>query len=88
MSAPCPRFGFIVHAGRGQNANSLGRALKDLLAPTGLVVDETEDRATAIVVTREGSQATESDRHTVIGLLQGELNAPGATVSDLVDLSY
>jgi hypothetical protein len=88
MSAPCPRFGFIVQAAMGQDASTLGRALKERLAPTGLAVNETDGRAPAIVITREGSQATESDRQLVIALLGGDLDADGATVSDLVDLSY
>jgi len=46
------------------------------------------EAASTIVVTREGSQATESDRQLVILLLGNELGAADATVSDLLDLNY
>jgi hypothetical protein len=78
-------YGFIVRAAAGQDADALRRSLAEQLAPAGLVVD---DRALApIVVTREGSQATETDRQLVIALLADEVNAGDATVSDLIDLS-
>ena len=85
MSAPCPTFGFIVHPARDQDANAVRRELAERLAATGLVVDV---RASHIVVTREGSQATDSDRQLVIELLNGEMKAGAATLSDLVDLNY
>ena len=88
MSAPCPMFGFLVHAPSIQDAGALRQTLAERLASAGLLVDERRTRADAIVITREGSQATESDRQLVIALLGGELNAADATVSDLVDLSY
>ena len=85
MSAPCPMYGFIVRAG-DQDTGALRRRLVKRLAPIGWAVDE--HREHSIVVTRDGSQATESDRQLVIDLLAGELDDPGATVSDLVDLNY
>ena len=85
MSAPCPSFGFVVRTAAGRDADALRRSLTERLAPAGLVVDDR--RATSIVIIREGSQATESDRQLVIGLLAGELNAGDATVSDLIDLN-
>jgi hypothetical protein len=85
MSAPCPMFGFIVRAA-DRDAGALRRRLAQQLAPIGLAVDEHRDHS--IVVTRDGSQATESDRQLVIDLLEGELDAADATVSDLVDLNY
>lgn len=88
MSAPCPMFGFLVRAPSDWDAGALRRGLSERLASAGLVIDERRTRADAIVITREGSQATESDRQLVIALLSDELNAAGATVSDLVDLSY
>jgi len=88
MSAPCPTFGFLVRAPSDWDAGALRRGLSERLASAGLVVDERRTRADAIVITREGSQATESDRQLVIALLSDELNVAGATVSDLVDLSY
>ena len=87
MSAPCPRFGFIVSAAPTQDMNALRRSLVARLSATGLELT-TGDDALSIVITREGGQATESDRQLVIGLLNGELDAGAATVSDLVDFNY
>jgi hypothetical protein len=78
-------FGFMVRPASDQDAGALRRELSDRLGATGLVVDELES---TIVITREGSQATEMDRQLVIALLENELNADGAAVSELVDLSY
>jgi hypothetical protein len=86
MSAPCPIFGFIVRASSLDAARRLRAELAERLSENGLLVDAARDRA-SLVVTREGSQATDSDRHLVIDLLEGELNAGDATVSDLVDLA-
>lgn len=88
MSAPCPIFGFVVHTAAGRDAHALARVLKERLATSGLVVDETERSAATLVITREGSQATESDRQLVIDLLEDDASARGATVSQLVDLTY
>ena len=88
MSAPCPTFGFIVRTAPSQDTSELRRALARRLGAAGLLVDESGDRAGAIVITRDGSQATESDRQLVIALLDGDLHIAGATVSDLVDLTY
>ena len=88
MSVPCPTFGFIVRTVPSQDTSALRRALATRLGTAGLVVDESADRAGAIVITRDGSQATESDRQLVIALLDGDLHIAGATVSDLVDLTY
>ena len=85
MSAPCPSFGFVVRTPAGRDAGALCRSLTERLAPAGLVVDDR--RESSIVITREGSQATESDRQLVIGLLADELHAGDATVSDLIDLN-
>jgi hypothetical protein len=87
MSAACPRFGFIVRPAPTQDVQAFARALTERLAVTGLEV-ETTGAMTSLVVTREGSQATESDRQLVIGILSRELTAGAATVSDLVDLNY
>jgi hypothetical protein len=85
MSAPCPTFGFIVRATADRDAGALRRTLTERLAPAGLLVDDR--RETTIVITREGCQATESDRQLVIALLADELNVGNATVSDLIDLN-
>ena len=88
MSAPCPRFGFIVDTAPTQDVTALRRALAERLAAAGLELQAESGGTSTIVITREGSQATESDRQFVIDLLDRELNAGAATVSDLVDLSY
>ena len=85
MSAPCPIFGFTVRAASDRDAQALRRDLSQRLADAGLIITEA---ASTIVVTREGSQATESDRQLVILLLGNELGAADATVSDLLDLNY
>lgn len=87
MSAPCPRFGFTVTAAPTQDADALRRSLADRLSTTGLELTTGGDAST-ILITREGSQATESDRQLVIGVLNDAPNASGSRVSDLVDLNY
>ena len=92
MSAPCPTFGFIVYGASDHDASGLCNELAARLADTGLVVDHAAGhaagRASALVVTREGSQATESDRQLVLELLNAFPNAAAVKVSELVDLSY
>ena len=88
MSAPCPIFGFIVHVPTGVEANAFRRELSRHLEPIGLIAKDSEVGAATIVITREGSQATESDRQLVIAFLEHELAAGNATVSALVDLGY
>lgn len=88
MSAPCPTFGFIVHVSPDHDASALRSELAERLADTGLVVSRIGGVATELVITREGTQATESDRQLVIELLNGFPNAGTVKVSDLVDLNY
>lgn len=85
MSTPCPRFGFVVRPASPKDADALRRELTERLAVSGLEIGGTTSE---IVITREGSQATESDRQQVIAILDDELNTVQATVSDLVDLAY
>lgn len=87
MSAACPRFGFIVSAPPTEDTRAFARAVTERLAVTGLEVEATADTA-SLVITREGSQATESDRQFVIDILRDELKTTAAKVSDLVDLNY
>jgi len=86
MSAACPRFGFIISSAPAQRATALVQALAERLATAGLEVDASQAGA-AIVITREGSQATEDDRQFVIAMLD-DMDAGAAIVSDLVDLNY
>jgi len=87
MSAACPKFGFIISAPPTEDTRVFARALTERLTVTGLEVEAT-DHTASLVITREGSQATESDRQLVIGILRAELRTTAATVSDLVDLNY
>jgi hypothetical protein len=87
MSAPCPKFGFIISAPPTEDTRAFARAVTERLAVTGLEVEATDGIA-SLVITREGSQATESDRQLVIGILRDELGTTTAKVSDLVDLNY
>ena len=64
MTAPCPTFGFIVRATADRDAGALRRTLTERLAPAGLLVDDR--RETSIVITRDGSQATEARRRKAI----------------------
>jgi hypothetical protein len=88
MSAPCPTFGFIVHVPPDHNATALYIELAARLADTGLVVSRTGNRSSDLVVTRDGTQTTESDRQLVIELLKPVVSADAVNVSDLVDLTY
>jgi len=88
MSAPCPTFGVIVHVSPDHDAGALHHALVARLADAGLVVSHVGDRTAKLVVTREGTQATDSDRQLVIESLSTLASPNAVTVSDLVDLSY
>ena len=82
MSAPCPRFGFIVTL-----APEEPRIVEDfqrLLSGYGL--DATRAGALAFVITREGSQATNNDREIVRNWSNRWSNVASITVGDLVDL--
>ena len=87
MTAACPRFGFIISTGPTEDRRVLAQALTERLAATGLEVEAT-DGAASLVITREGSQTTESDRQLVLAILRDELNTTMTKVSDLVDLNY
>jgi hypothetical protein len=88
MSAPCPRFGFIITAASMQAAEALRHVLIEHPATTGLEIEPSADNSSTLIVTREGSQATDGDRQLIMVLLNGELKAGGARVYDLVDLNY
>jgi hypothetical protein len=88
MSAPCPTFGFIVHVSPDHDGTAVHTELAARLADTGLVVSSAGTRSSDLVVTRDGTQATESDRQLVIELLSPVVSADAVNVSDLVDLSY
>jgi hypothetical protein len=88
MSAPCPTFGVIVHVSPDHDAGALHRELVARLADSGLVVTHVGGRDSELVLTREGTQATESDRQLLIELLSTLASPDVVNISDLVDLTY
>ena len=87
MSAPCPTFGFIVrilsHGPRGDNAG-IRDELNRMLDANGLV-GSAGVRAGELIVTRDGSPATDADRQQVMAWATSR--DVHIDVSDIVDLS-
>ena len=83
MSAPCPRFGFVVALSSHEP-----RVVEDLhrfLTGQGLEAARAGG-ALEFVVTREGGQATNNDREIIREWSQRWSNVASVTVGDLVDL--
>jgi len=83
MSAPCPRFGFLVTL-----APQEPRVVEDLhrfLTGHGLEASRAGG-ALAFIVTRDGGQATNNDREIVRDWSDRCSNVPSITIGDLVDL--
>ena len=87
MSAPCPRFGFKVsfrdatpHSG---DVNSLVDDIIGFLDQHGLLAQR---RGSELIVTREGSQATDSDRRLVIAWADQRPDHARIEVGDLRDI--
>jgi uncharacterized protein YggL (DUF469 family) len=92
MSAPCPMLGFTVlidlHDAVDESRSvALTQTLTELLAAHGLVASGGGRRQMLFVVSREGSQATETERELVQRWASGWSDEAAITVSDLVDLS-
>ena len=82
MSAPCPRFGFIVTL-----APEEPRIVEDFQRLlTGHGLEATRAGTLAFIVSREGSQATNNDREIVRAWSNRWSNVALITVGDLVDL--
>lgn len=92
MSAPCPILGFTIRADLDESAResqgaALAQSLTELLATHGLVASGGGRRQLLFIVSREGSQATESERQLVERWAAEWSQVAAITVSDLVDLS-
>jgi len=90
MSAACPTFGFRVRIASRTDDPAMRRAVIDDLRAfatrEGLVARPSLSSA-EVVVTRDGSQATDADRGAVARWGEGWVHAAEIEVGDLVDLS-
>lgn len=87
MSAPCPIFGFVLYArllDSSADVGALRASLAEFLDANGL--DLTSSGAVDCVVTREGSQTTNSDRELVLEWAARWAHVATIDVSDLIDL--
>jgi uncharacterized protein YggL (DUF469 family) len=92
MSAPCPILGFTVlvelnESAAESRAEALSQSLTELLAAQGLEASGGGRLQRLLVVSREGSQATEAERQLVESWASDWSDVATITVSDLVDLS-
>jgi uncharacterized protein YggL (DUF469 family) len=92
MSAPCPMLGFTVLVDLHDSVDEsraavLAQSLTELLAAHGLAASGGGRRQLLFVVSREGSQATETERALVQRWASEWSGEAAITVSDLVDLS-
>jgi uncharacterized protein YggL (DUF469 family) len=90
MSAPCPIFGFVVtirlrDAKTESESTSLIDDLVRALESNGLIVGRGADRL-EVVISREGSQATHSDRELVLEWAERWSSIADIHISDLIDL--
>lgn len=83
MSAPCPTFGFTVRL-HHENADFLA-ALNALLEEHGLASDVVSRAPLTLAVSREGTQATDTDRALIIAWAARRAEIP-VSVSELFDL--
>jgi uncharacterized protein YggL (DUF469 family) len=92
MSAPCPTFGFLVHArlrdARAKaDANALRESLIEVIEANGLETGGGGgERTLDYAISREGSQATHADREVVLEWASRWSGVAEIEVSDLVDL--
>jgi uncharacterized protein YggL (DUF469 family) len=92
MSAPCPVFGFVVRAtidatvGR-ETIDALIDDLVELLEANGMTMGGGGDRLLEFVISRDGAQATDTDRQLVIEWAGSWAHVARFDVSDLVDLN-
>jgi uncharacterized protein YggL (DUF469 family) len=92
MSAPCPVFGFVltirVHESMSDtDADAFMVELIRFLEANGLTAHGTAARIIELVISRDGSQATDADRELVVEWLSRRANVGTQEVSDLIDLS-
>jgi uncharacterized protein YggL (DUF469 family) len=92
MSAPCPVFGFVVHATLHEGspddaADDLRNDFIEMLESNGLMTGGGGHRTLEFVVNREGGQATNADRELVAAWAARWTRVATIAVSDLTDLS-
>ena len=88
MSAPCPIFGFVVRAriiGESADADALRADLVEFLEANGLEIASSR-RGFEYVISRDGSQATNSDRELVLEWAKRSTSLAVIHVSELFDL--
>lgn len=91
VSAPCPIFGFVFTArlratSTEAESKSLVDDLMNVLESNGLVTGGSPARNLEFVISREGSQATHSDRELVLEWAERWSWIADIEVSDLIDL--
>jgi uncharacterized protein YggL (DUF469 family) len=91
MSAPCPLFGFIVttrlrDTSPDADTRTLIDDLVEVLESNDLSMSGGGNRNLKYVVSREGSQATHTDRELVLAWAERWGAIAEIEVSDLVDL--
>jgi uncharacterized protein YggL (DUF469 family) len=94
MSAPCPLFGFrvlISLSPQGSEANvaSIADDLARLLEANDLIAERrtVRDGGLEYLVTREGSQATDSDRTLIRAWAEQWRTRATVQIGDLIDLA-
>ncbi len=89
MSAPCPVFGFLIRVRPNSTMSSAAARLSiaEAIDGSGLELRPLTDSPPAFAITREGSQATETDRQFVIQQLERRVLLADIQVSEVVDLA-
>ena len=94
MSAPCPLFGFRVlislsQQGSDANVATIADDLARLLEANDLIAERRRGRDGGLeyVVTREGSQATDTDRTLIRAWAERWLTRATVQIGDLIDLA-
>jgi len=88
MSAACPILSFVVRvnpreAGAKVSSDAFADSLIEMLDSNGLT---SRRRGDGFVISRDGSQATQTDRELFLRWAEGWKSVARIEVSDLVDL--
>jgi len=91
MSAPCPDYGFVLHATvdagvSRETIDTLVSDLSNLLEANGMAMGRAGDRTLEFVINREGAQATHADRKLVVEWTERWEQVGRFIVSDVIDL--
>jgi len=88
MSAACPLFGLVLRLQPKADrdvATLLAALQRELLAPRGLLLTKGES-AGDYIITGDGLQASDADRHAIVAWLDRRPLAGMYTVSELGDV--